>query len=66
MEAARKERLKNNVVEPSVSRSPVLEAITKYPKRITLAAGAFLSVQVNFYILISFILRTGAILLEGE
>ena len=31
LEAARKERLKKNVVEPSVSRSPVLEAITKYP-----------------------------------
>ena len=60
LEAARKERLKNNVVEPSVSRSPVLEAITKYPKRITLAAGAFLSVQVNFYILISFILAYGS------
>ena len=45
LEAARKERLKNNVVEPSVNRSPVLEAITKYPKRITLAAGAFLSVK---------------------
>ncbi|MBE00910.1 MAG: MFS transporter [Gammaproteobacteria bacterium] len=41
-------------------RSPVLEAITKYPKRITLAAGAFLSVQVNFYILISFILAYGS------
>ena len=41
-------------------QSPVLEAITKYPKRITLAAGAFLSVQVNFYILISFILAYGS------
>ena len=41
-------------------RSPVVEAITKYPKRITLAAGAFLSVQVNFYILISFILAYGS------
>ncbi|MFL2874773.1 MAG: MFS transporter [Pseudohongiellaceae bacterium] len=41
-------------------RSPVLEAITKYPIRITLAAGAFLSVQVNFYILISFILAYGS------
>jgi MFS family permease len=43
-----------------VRRSPVLEAIIKYPKRITLAAGAFLSVQVNFYILIGFILAYGS------
>ena len=43
-----------------VRRSPVLEAIVKYPKRITLAAGAFLSVQVNFYILIGFILAYGS------
>ena len=46
--------------ETPARRSPVLEAITKYPKRITLAAGAFLSVQVNFYILISFILAYGS------
>ncbi|MFT5928468.1 MAG: metabolite-proton symporter [Candidatus Azotimanducaceae bacterium] len=46
--------------KPSVvSRSPVFEAIAKYPKRITLAAGAFLSVQVTFYILIGFVLAYG-------
>ena len=43
-----------------VKRSPVLEAIARYPKRITLAAGAFISVQVNFYILIGFILAYGS------
>ncbi len=42
-----------------VRRSPVLEAIVKYPKRIALAAGAFLSVQVAFYILIGFVLAYG-------
>ena len=42
-----------------VKRSPVLEAIRKYPKRIALAAGAFLSVQVSFYILIAFIISYG-------
>ncbi len=42
-----------------VRRSPVLEAIVKYPKRIALAAGAFLSIQVSFYILIGFILAYG-------
>ena len=42
-----------------IRRSPVLEAIIKYPKRIALAAGAFLSIQVTFYILIGFILAYG-------
>ncbi len=42
-----------------VKRSPVLEAIVKYPKRIALAAGAFLSIQVSFYILIGFMLAYG-------
>lgn len=42
-----------------IQRSPVLEAIAKYPKRIALAAGAFLSIQVAFYILIGFVLAYG-------
>lgn len=42
-----------------VARSPVVEAIRKYPKRIMLAAGAFLSVQVTFYILIAFVIAYG-------
>jgi metabolite-proton symporter len=42
-----------------VERSPVIEAIRKYPKRIILAAGAFLSVQVTFYILIAFVISYG-------
>jgi MFS family permease len=42
-----------------VQRSPILEAIKKYPKRIALAAGAFLSIQVTFYILIAFLLAYG-------
>ena len=42
-----------------VRRSPVFEAIVKYPKRIALAAGAFLSIQVSFYILIGFVLAYG-------
>ena len=42
-----------------VRRSPVLEAVAKYPKRIALAAGAFLSIQVSFYILIGFVLAYG-------
>ena len=43
----------------AVKRSPILEAIKKYPKRIALAAGAFLSIQVTFYILIAFLLAYG-------
>ena len=42
-----------------VPRSPVLEAIRRYPRRIMLAAGAFLSVQVTFYILIAFVIAYG-------
>ena len=42
-----------------VARSPVLEAIRRYPRRIMLAAGAFLSVQVTFYILIAFVIAYG-------
>ena len=42
-----------------IQRSPIIEAVKKYPKRISLAAGAFLSVQVTFYILIAFMLAYG-------
>jgi len=37
----------------------VLQAIRMYPRRIILAAGAFLSVQVTFYILIAFVIAYG-------
>ncbi|MBR40003.1 MAG: MFS transporter [Flavobacteriaceae bacterium] len=42
-----------------IQRSPIIKAVKKYPKRISLAAGAFLSVQVTFYILIAFMLAYG-------
>ena len=42
-----------------IKSSPILEAIKRYPKRISLAAGAFLSIQVTFYILVAFILAYG-------
>ena len=45
----------NNIIK----KSPIIEAIKKYPGRISLAAGAFLSVQVTFYILIAFMLAYG-------
>ena len=61
LEALREERRAE--LEPKevvIKRSPVIEAIVKYPKRIALAAGAFLSIQVTFYILIGFILAYGS------
>jgi MFS family permease len=42
------------------ARSPILEAIRRYPGRIMLAACAFLSIQVSFYILIAFVVAYGA------
>lgn len=39
--------------------SPVFEALKTYPKTIALAAGAFLAVQVTFYILIAFVVAYG-------
>lgn len=42
-----------------IKSSPILEAIRRYPGRISLAAGAFLSIQVTFYILVAFILAYG-------
>ncbi|MFT5208717.1 MAG: metabolite-proton symporter [Flavobacterium sp.] len=45
---------------PPPSRSPVLEAISLYPKQILLAAGAFLSIQVVFYIVIAFLVAYGS------
>ena len=53
--------LKNNQETSSspINKSPVLEAIINYPKRIALAAGAFLSIQVTFYILVAFLLAYG-------
>ena len=42
-----------------IKTSPILEALQRYPKRISLAAGAFLSVHVTFYILVAFVLAYG-------
>lgn len=41
------------------ARSPVLDALRRYPRTIALAAGAFLAVQVPFYILITFVISYG-------
>ena len=42
-----------------VERSPIIEVLSRHPGRIFLAAGAFLSIQVTFYILIAFIMAYG-------
>lgn len=61
LEALRQQRLAAEGPQETVAkRSPVIEALVKYPKRIALAAGAFLSIQVTFYILIGFILAYGS------
>ena len=60
LEALKQKRQENDPDAPiPVVRSPIVEVIRKYPKRIALAAGAFLSIQVTFYILIAFLLVYG-------
>ena len=49
----------DNIENTPIRKSPVVEALIKYPKRIALAAGAFLSIQVTFYILVAFLLAYG-------
>ena len=58
LESSGKEKQETETAKPII-RSPILEALRKYPRRIALAAGAFLSVQVTFYILIAFLLAYG-------
>ncbi|MBV1931101.1 MAG: MHS family MFS transporter [Porticoccaceae bacterium] len=42
------------------TRSPVLEVMRSHPREIILAAGAFLAVQVTFYILVAFVVAYGS------
>lgn len=39
--------------------SPVLDALKSYPREIALVAGAFLAIQVSFYILTTFVIAYG-------
>lgn len=43
-----------------VERSPILEAIRLHPREIVLGAGAFLAVQVSFYIFVAWIVAYGS------
>lgn len=60
LQLAKEKRLSEQGGRPEIRRSPIIEALIKYPRRIALAAGAFLSIQVAFYILIGFILAYGS------
>lgn len=60
LEALKLQKQADAPANAPIQRSPVLEALIKYPKRIALAAGAFLSIQVTFYILIGFVLAYGS------
>ena len=48
-----------DTAQQTVVKSPIVEVLRRYPKRIVLAAGAFLSIQVTFYILIAFVVAYG-------
>jgi MFS family permease len=62
LERLKLEKQKAGMIEDkaAIPRSPVLEALRLYPKRIMLAAGAFLSIQVTFYIMIAFVVAYGS------
>ncbi len=45
--------------KPRLRDSPVLQAIASHPRQILLAAGAFIAVQVTFYILVVFVVAYG-------
>jgi len=49
----------DHAVNAPVRRSPILEVIQLQPREIVLAAGAFLAVQVTFYILVAFVVAYG-------
>ena len=49
-----------NAAAGIVQRAPVLQALRQYPRQIVLAAGAFIGVQVSFYICIAFVVAYGS------
>jgi MFS family permease len=40
-------------------QSPVVEALRQYPKQIVLAAGAFVAMNVSYYVMVTFLLAYG-------
>jgi metabolite-proton symporter len=59
LKAARDERLLRVATAPP-ARSPTVEALASHPRQILLAAGAYLAVQVSFYISITFVVAYGS------
>lgn len=45
---------------PAPTRSPVFRVLRQHPREILLAAGAFLAIQVTFYIVIAFAIAYGS------
>ncbi|HIE85403.1 MAG: MFS transporter [bacterium] len=60
--AAFKELQEHNHPDETTTRqrSPVLEVIQTHPREIVLGAGAFLSVQVSFYVLVAWVVAYGS------
>ncbi len=46
-------------VATEARNSPIIDAFREYPKEIALAAGAFVAINANFYIFITFIIAYG-------
>ncbi|MEJ7820544.1 MAG: MFS transporter [Rubrobacteraceae bacterium] len=46
-------------VAAEAQKSPIIDAFREYPKEIMLAAGAFIAINANFYIFITFIIAYG-------
>jgi MFS family permease len=63
LQAAREARLRAaasaGAAPPPAGRSPILEALATNPRQILLAAGAFLAVQVSFYVSITYVVAYG-------
>jgi len=59
LEAARKAKELAAGPGAKAPRSPILEVLARHPDRVALAAGAFLCIQVFFYILVVFTITFG-------
>ncbi len=46
-------------IAAEAQQSPIIDAFREYPKQIALAAGAFVSINANFYIFITFVIAYG-------
>ncbi|MEI8258119.1 MAG: MFS transporter [Deltaproteobacteria bacterium] len=58
-ETAAFKKLSASRAQAPKGRSPILEAFASHPRQILLAAGAFVAVQVSFYISITFVMAYG-------